>query len=456
MTPVRQKKIREKIRHSRARLMVKDPAVAMVLMYLDFVATKEVRRISTNGRAILFDPDWFQKLENRETDYILTHEVIHIVLEDTKRPPFFVGDRFHHACDIIACSVMRNRGWNYEELPHIGRLPHRTYFPGHEGNELMPLEAYREVPFDPSRMKDRERRSYQIDSDRYWGNSSMPPDGTLILFPGYDDLTEETIPDGSGEIREPDQDLRQSIPAADADRDKQESDVYGADPAENNDHPFNEELDAAIDRLLNMIETMESHSPQQMDLLERIWKGVGSARLEWKKILDCFLQEELNDYSFQPPDRRFADSGFFLPDFNQTEVSLKDVLFMVDSSGSIDDEIIVDIYGEICAALEQYEGKLQGKLGFFDTQVTTPVPFGSVHQLLKIRPKRNGGTDFSCIFRYVRQFERNDLSCIVIITDGLGDYPTEEEADGVPVLWILYGDAPLPSWWKKARIQRKS
>ena len=133
MTPQRQKRLREQIRRSRARLMVSDPALAMVLMYLRFVATKDVYRISTNGREILFDPDWFQMLGKKETDYILSHEVIHIVLEDTKRPAFFTGDRFHHACDIIACSVMRNRGWQDDELPHIGKLPHRTYFPGHEG-----------------------------------------------------------------------------------------------------------------------------------------------------------------------------------------------------------------------------------------------------------------------------------------------------------------------------------
>ena len=68
--------------------------------------------------------------------------------------------------------------------------------------------------------------------------------------------------------------------------------------AEDSDDSYEEELDVAIDRLLNLIEEMESLSPQQAELLERIWKGVGSARLEWKKILDEFLQEEVNDYSF--------------------------------------------------------------------------------------------------------------------------------------------------------------
>ena len=452
MTPARQNRLRNQIRRSRARLMVSDPAVAMVLMYLRFAATKQVHRISTNGRVIFFDPDWFQRLGKPETDYILSHEVMHIVLDDIKRPPFIAGDRFHHACDIIACSLLRDRGWEMDELPHIGKLPHRTYFPGHEGNELMPMEAYREVPFDPSAMKSGERRRFQIDSDEYWGRRDYPQDSTLILFPGYDDLLETPAEEKLGEINVQ---YQRHMPyyLDGAGGEIERSDAPGKEAVEDNDR-FDDQLDAAIDRLLAMIETMDSQSPQQAGLLDRIWKGVGSARLDWKKILDAFLQEEINDYTFMPPDRRFADSGFFLPDFNQAERSLKDILFMVDSSGSVSNSIIADIYAEICAAIEQYDGALQGKLSFFDTQVTAPAPFGSIQQLLKIRPKGGGGTDFSCIFRDLNRLMEKAPACIVIITDGLGEYPAEKEAHGVPVLWILYGDAAFPTWGKQARIQR--
>ncbi len=446
MTPRRMARLREQIRHSRARLMVRDPLVAMVLMYLRFAATKTVSRISTNGRVIFFDPDWFQKLGKEETDYILSHQVMHIVLEDTKRPAFFTGDRFHHACDIIAGSILRDRGWDAEGFSHLGLLPHQTYFPRREGSELMPLEAYRAVPFDPGSLKERERRRFQLDSDACWGQDLLPGDAALILFPGYEDLTEESVKSGSFQSEADHEDGRQ----------RQQKQIEAKSSDDDSDQPASElsaeQLDAAIDRLLDMIETMESTDPRQTDLVERIWKGVGSGRLEWKTILDSFLQEEVNDYSFLPPDRRYVESGFFLPDFNRTERSLKDILFMVDASGSVRNDTIADVYAEICAAIEQYDGALQGKLGFFDTQVTVPQPFGSIQQLLKIRPRGNGGTDFGCIFRYVNRFPEKPPACIVIFTDGKGDYPPEEEALGIPVLWILYGTAPFPRWGKHARL----
>ena len=80
-----------------------------------------------------------------------------------------------------------------------------------------------------------------------------------------------------------------------------------------------------------------------------------------------------------------------------------------------------------------------------------PIP-EQIQQLLKIRPRGNGGTDFGCIFRYVNRFFEKPPACIVIFTDGRGDYPAEEEALGVPVLWILYGGVPFPRWGTHARI----
>lgn len=442
MTPQRAARLREKIRSSRARLLVIDPPVAMVLMYLSFIATRNVSRISTNGRTILLDPDWFQKLDDSETDYILSHETMHIVFEDYKRPTFFKGDRYHHACDIIVSSVLRARGWRFDELPHIGALPTRTYYPGHEGNELSPLDAYREVPFDPSKLSKAERKRFQIDSDEYWGKVDLPKDAVTILSPGFDDSTEAP----SNKIQQAKaKKHRASMNVALPGGDVEDSD------SDNTYIPENE-LDSAIDRLLNMIEIIDADSPQQKTLLERIRKGVGSAQLEWRRLLNDFLQEELNDYSFTPPDRRFADSGFFLPDFNQSESLIKDVLFMVDGSGSVSDKLIADIYGELCAAIEQYDGKLQGKLSFFDTQVTSPEAFSSIHELLKIKPKGHGGTDYDCIFRYVTERYDGSPSCIVIFTDGLDDYPPEAAACGIPVLWIICGDAELPKWGKAAHI----
>lgn len=203
-----------------------------------------------------------------------------------------------------------------------------------------------------------------------------------------------------------------------------------------------------------MIEIIESSSASEDHALERSWDHDKDTYLDWRSLLDAFLQEEINDYSFQPPDRRFSNSDFFLPDFNEKEASVKNILFMVDTSASIDQDMLETAYSEMQNGIEQYDGHIQGMLGFFDSKVITPTPFSSVTELKKIRPHGYGGTDFECIFRYVRDEMEELPASIVIFTDGEGDIPEESEAMGIPVLWLLHGEENTPRWGRAAYLTR--
>lgn len=481
MTERRQERLRTMIQQSRARLLVDHPEFAMVLMYMKFVATKQVCRISTNGGMIYFDPDWLQKLTGREMDYILVHQALHTAMGDVRRPAFFAGDRYHHACDIILNSYMRLFGFREEKLAHIGALPHETYFPQYEGYKLTPMEALRAIPFDPALMKSGQRRHFRIDSDNWWGRTGMPEDGTLLLYPGYEGLSFEVVREKKARpILRPKhqmQDSESSMPASDEDVEDADSTGFADEEVINRtEHKVNKsgvesgsafcvgmsgadtfsadviELDDAISRLLNTIESTKTFTLERSRRLDRLLKRSAEAKLAWRKLLNTFLQEEVCDYSFQPPDRRFDDSEFFLPDFNERDTVIRDVLFMIDSSGSVNDDMISAVYGEICAAVEQFDGKMGGLLSFFNTDVTPPIPFCTIGELLRIRPTGYGGTDFGCIFRYVRDHMDVVPSCIVIFTDGVGNYPPEEATAGIPVLWILHGDADFPQWGNTARM----
>ena len=171
-------------------------------------------------------------------------------------------------------------------------------------------------------------------------------------------------------------------------------------------------------------------------------------------MLADFVQEEICDYSFSPPDRRFSDTGFFLPDFNEKEFVTKEILFMADTSGSVNDCELAEVYGEIKSAIELFDGKFFGKLGFFDTKVREPLHFSGVDELMKIVPYGCGGTDFRAIFNYIENIKDSLPACIVIFTDGFGPYPEEKAALGIPVLWIINNERSFPPWGKVARMRR--
>ena len=170
-------------------------------------------------------------------------------------------------------------------------------------------------------------------------------------------------------------------------------------------------------------------------------------------ILNDFVQEEIVDSSFTPPDRRFEESPFFLPDFNDKDETVKEILFMIDTSGSMSDKMITAAYSEVKGAIDQFGGKLEGWLGFFDAAIVEPKPFANEEEFSVIRPVGGGGTNFQIIFEYVQQYMQDKLPvCIIILTDGFAPFPEEEMAIGIPVLWLLNNDEVTPLWGKIARI----
>ena len=186
--------------------------------------------------------------------------------------------------------------------------------------------------------------------------------------------------------------------------------------------------------------------------IERMIYDLTHPKLNWRQVLCDFISEEITDYSFFPPDRRFSDSDFFLPDLNEKDDRAENILFMVDTSGSMSDKMIAEIYSELKGAIDQFGGKLSGWLGFFDWVVYEPIPFDSVNDLLAIRPKGGGGTNFDAIFEYVsKQQEMEEIAAIVILTDGYCSFPEESAANGIPVLWIINSDITAP-WGQSVKL----
>lgn len=188
---------------------------------------------------------------------------------------------------------------------------------------------------------------------------------------------------------------------------------------------------------------------------QRMLEKLKKPQTDWRTILNDFVQEEICDYSFSPPDRRFQDSPFFLPDFNEMgkNDNVNDILFFVDTSGSISDKDMTTAYSEIKGAIDQFGGKLQGWLGFFDAAIIEPKPFSSFDEFIAIKPAGGGGTDFQIIFEYVnRHLKEKKPNCIIILTDGYAPFPKEEIANNIPVLWLINNEDVTPPWGKIARF----
>ncbi|MBQ8504518.1 MAG: hypothetical protein IJ491_09635 [Clostridia bacterium] len=444
MTLQRKLRLKRQIQESRLRLIKLNEDFAAPLKEMIYVATKDVKRISTNGACIYFDPDWFQKLGHTETDFILSHQLMHIALGHIDRPKYYEGDRFHLACDIVSNSHLELLGWNYDRLPHIGRIFSETFFPAMEGRSLTAKEALDCVPFDPATMEPGVRKNYMIDSETWWDQKEDRGENGIVVLSPDDEETEDL---SGGEKT-----IGGSRFFLCKEHFQQEEKV-----ATNNDkaHSGEDWYKSVANEIMSLRSCLKQNSYDGIDndFAERVWQRVNSGNLKWKTLLNCFIREDVCDYSFTPPDRRFQNSDFFLPDYNVLEEKPKEVLFMVDTSGSIDDDVLSDVYGEICNALTQFNGGLVGMLGFFDVRVYPPVSFTDAEALFQIKPCGGCGTDFHCVFDYVKRYMQNNPPVnIVIFTDGKAEFPDESQADNIPVLWLFSDKNIIPPWGKFAYV----
>jgi predicted metal-dependent peptidase len=410
------------------------PFFALLLMYLKFVAVPGMKKISTNGKCVYFSPDFLEKLNYKELDYVLCHQILHIVSGHIWREQDLAGDDYHFACDIFVNLILEDYGFYEERYPHLGYL-YRQMSGSIDLRGKSPEEICGLMPYSLYAFNEDVRSKFLMDNEYWWDHKDDNGQSGEIII---------DLPEIEGRLKD-------SKDGATSQADGEGDDVDGENGSVT--------MQIWQARTVALAKTLERSSSDNggistvPDFVKRMIDKMKEPVLDWKKILNNFLQESICDYSFSPPDRRFSDTGFFLPDFNEKDFVSKDILFMVDTSGSIDDYDLAAVYSEIRGAIEQFGGKLSGKLGFFDTWVTLPIAFDNVDDLMRIMPYGGGGTDFRVIFEYIKHELSNELpACVVIFTDGHAPYPSQSETMNIPVLWIINNEKITPPWGKVIRV----
>lgn len=503
----------KRLQNARLSLLSKQPFYALLLLHMKFALDISCETAYTDGERIAFNPDFMDKISDKELEFVLMHEVLHAALgHPLRKQSDYDLECYDKACDIVVNSNILysfNMDIKSITLKNFGVAMHKTPS-GKHGYKLTVEEVYAEL-LKASGKKQKNKKTNGISVSG--GNSIGKADGDFSDC-GTGGL-DESNPNNNNDAKGKADSQGENLGATSGGNQKNKSPKNGGgketssgedigevtdddlnnliadllkgravhgkvdtntsvaeDKIENSekqgevdDHSFwngDEEDNIGRDTWLNrMIDATDIIAQSTggkgrgtMPLAaERIINELKNPTLDWRTILNDFVQEEICDYSFSPPDKRMEESPFFLPDFNEKDESVKDILFMIDTSGSMSESQITECYSEIYGAIRQFDGKLQGKLGFFDAVVVEPIPFEDEEEFKIIRPIGGGGTSFDIIFEYVeKEMEEEPPVSIVILTDGYAPFPDESKANGIPVLWIINNNDVNPPWGKVARI----
>ena len=411
-----------RLKTSRMRLLVNHSFYGMLLMHLKYSLDLECQTAYTDGEKIAFSPNFMDELSDSELDFVMMHEIMHVALLHCFRGTDFDKELFNVACDIVVNSnilLSNNMDKKAITLNKYGESMHLAP-DGKEGHFYTAEEVYKMLEKSAkslSKQKSRDGKEKEEENSNKNGKNSSS-NSQKCKRNGFDDHSK-----WSGK-----------------DNDEQLGELW-------------------VKRVTDIVETVSILDPSNARGLlplsaKRLFDKLKKAQTDWRTVLNNFIQEDITDYSFSPPDKRFDGFDFYLPDFNEKDETVKDVLFMIDTSGSMSNDMIATCFSEIKGAIESFNGKLQGLLGFFDAAIYPPEPFNTVDEMLKIPALGGGGTSFEIIFKYVEEYMLdNPPTCIVVLTDGYAPFPEEKVARDIPVLWIINNEEITPPWGKVARVK---
>jgi len=183
--------------------------------------------------------------------------------------------------------------------------------------------------------------------------------------------------------------------------------------------------------------------------VKRLIQELTEPQMNWRELLRMQLESTIkSDYTWMRASRKGWHMDAVMPGMKLDPMI--DIAVALDASGSISETMLKDFLGEIQGIMESFPA-YRIHVVTFDTEAYNPVQYDSenLDDICDYEIKGGGGTDFDCIFDYLKENEIEPKR-LVVFTDGypFGSWGDENYTDTV---WILHGTTTIvPPWGQHA------
>lgn len=379
------RELARKLGHARMRLMSSEPFFGILLTQMGYTLDPACPTAGTDGKKIYFSPDFLARLSLHEVEFILLHEIMHVCLEHLDRRKYRNHNRFNVACDIVVNATIMENTSILTQNRQIDGCPVMWKTPGGEDGAIYTAEqVYEMLPEMPDDAESNYGERQNLDSHDSWEKSSGQ-----------------------------------------------------------NESEANAELNSSSDalkklwqkRMVSAALIVEKYGYGNIPVMaRRILEKLRTPKVNWKYVLMKYIKQETFDYSFTYPDRRFGESPFLLPGWAEKRPQFK-IWVCVDTSGSMTNDEIAMVLSEINGIANACGSSVY--VSFFDVIVTDPVKCDK-NKVSELELQGGGGTDFFCIFEYLKDNSNKfNPELVLIMTDGYAKYPPKTMSRNIPVIWLL-------------------
>jgi predicted metal-dependent peptidase len=179
--------------------------------------------------------------------------------------------------------------------------------------------------------------------------------------------------------------------------------------------------------------------------VKRLIQQLTEPQMNWRELLRMNLESTIKaDYTWMRASRKGWHMDAVMP--GQKPDEMIDIAVMLDASGSISESMLKDFLSEIQGIMDSFPA-YKIHVVTFDTNCYNPAQYDSdnLDSMIDYEVKGGGGTDFDCIFTYLKEEEITPRR-LIVFTDGypFGSWGDAEYCD---TTWILHGTTTIvPPW----------
>ncbi len=366
---------------------------SMLALKLKRAQNWQIDTMAVDGKNLFYNPAFTMSLTPDECIGVIVHEVLHCALSHFARKGDREHNKFNIAADLAINPLVIDAGY---KLPKGGLIPGEGKY-SDLPRGLSAEEYYNRLPADPPHGKQGGNGPGAPGN----GKPSTDPGACGAVLPAGDE-SEQREAETQWEIA--------TAQAATAARKKAKE--------------RGENLPACVSELID-------------DIL--------APKTDWRAALREFMTcRTKDDYSWARANRRFIARGLYLPSLDSE--GLGNIVVVVDTSGSIDQEQLNVFAGELAGILEL--APVSVTVLYHHTKVWRHDEWTPRDGPFSLTLGETGGTSHYDVFRVIDEMETAP-ACVVCLTDMESDFPEEPP---YPVLWASTGRTTAP-WGRLIEVK---
>ena len=175
--------------------------------------------------------------------------------------------------------------------------------------------------------------------------------------------------------------------------------------------------------------------------IEETVRGAHASALDWRSLLRRYMTDAVkSDYSWSVPNRRFIDSGLYLPSIRSDGMDA--IAVIIDTSGSLPAATLAEFWAELREVASEIR---PGRVTVLqvDAIVQDAAEYAPDELPDEVAIKGRGGTDFRPGFAWLDEQGIQPGVCLYFTDMECSDYPETEPS--FPTIWVNYSSPP-PVW----------